>query len=122
MSQHDKPSIEIQNMYLWCYYTYIISQLYSGSDGKTTKHNILSSYISRKTLVKPKTFHILYKVVVIDDILNQLSMPCTLVNKDVSRTCQGLIGKKITIILSFEMWKFTHRVLYNNNNDDDDNL
>jgi len=49
-------------------------------------------------------------------------MPCTLVNKDVSGTCQGLIGRKITIILSFEMWKFTHRVLYNNNNDDDDNL
>lgn len=108
MSQNDKPSIEIQNMYLWCEYitTYIISQLYSGSDGKTTKHNILSSYISRKIPRKTENFsHIiqLYKVVVIDDILNQLSMPCTLVNKDVSRTCQGLIGRKITIILSFEM-------------------
>lgn len=108
MSQNEKSSIEIQNMYLWFEYvtTYIISQLYSGSNDKMTKHNILSSYISRKIPRKTENFsHTiqLYKVVVIDDILNQLSMLCTLVNKDISRTCQGLIGRKITIILSFEM-------------------
>jgi len=39
-------------------------------------------------------------------------MPCTLVNKDVPRTCQGLIGRKITIILSLGMRTFAHHAFY----------
>jgi len=39
-------------------------------------------------------------------------MPRTLVNKDVPRTCQGLIGRKITIILSLGMRTLAHHAFY----------
>jgi len=81
------------------------------------KHNTLPSYnytrIRKcKTRVQPKTFHIFCKAIVVDDTINQLSMPRTLVNKDVPRTCQGLIGRKITIILSLGMRTFAHHAFY----------